>query len=242
MLAMARMFDTVRASGGGVGRRRSCASSVVSCRKISSRLRRDGRSSTRPQSLDTTRRATSRRRSSPLWQSISKLASVPRWSTGVTRDTPGTPPSAAATSTPAGASTCTKIVWLPWMRSVSASGRVDRDDLALVDDHHALAGLRDLGQDVRAQDDGVRARQPLDEVAGLHDLLRVEAGGRLVEDQDLGVVQDRLRQPDALPVALRELAAERVATSATRAFSIAVSTCARSALDATPRIRPTNSR
>ena len=121
MLAMARMFDT-----SGLRRRRRApallASSVVSCRKISSRLRRDGRSSTRPQSLDTTRRATSRRRSSPLWQSISKLVSVPRWSTGVTRDTPGTPPSAAATSMPAGASTCTKIVWLPWMRSVSASG------------------------------------------------------------------------------------------------------------------------
>ena len=43
--------------------------------------------------------------------------------------------------------------------------------------------------------------------ARLDDLLRIEPGGRLVEDQDLGVVDERLRQPDALPVALRQLRA-----------------------------------
>ena len=51
------------------------------------------------------------------------------------------------------------------------------------------------------------AREALDQVAGLHDLLRVEAGGRLVEDQHVRVVEDRLGQADALAVALRELAA-----------------------------------
>ena len=40
-------------------------------------------------------------------------------------------------------------------------GRVDRDDAALVDDDDALAGLRDLGQDVRAEDDGVVAGELL---------------------------------------------------------------------------------
>ena len=35
-------------------------------------------------------------------------------------------------------------------------------------------------------------------------------GGRLVEDQHFGVVDERLRQADALPVALRELAAVAV--------------------------------
>ncbi len=46
--------------------------------------------------------------------------------------------------------------------------------------------------------------------ARLDDLLRVEAGGRLVEDQHLGVVDERLGQADALLVALRQLAAVAV--------------------------------
>ena len=35
---------------------------------------------------------------------------------------------------------------------------------------------------------------------------RVEADGRLVEDQHLGLVDERLREPDALAKALREVA------------------------------------
>ena len=50
----------------------------------------------------------------------------------------------------------------------------------------------------------------LDQLARLDDLLRIEAGGRLVEDQHVGVVNERLRQADALPVALRQLAAVAV--------------------------------
>ena len=69
----------------------------------------------------------------------------------------------------------------------------------------------DLGQDVRAQDDRVIAGELLDQLARLDDLLRVEAGGRLVEDQHVGVVDQRLREADALPVALRQLAAQAVA-------------------------------
>jgi hypothetical protein len=94
-------------------------------------------------------------------------------------------------------------------------GRVDRHHPALVDDDHPLAGLRDLGQDVGAQDDRVIARELLDEAARLVDLLRVEPCGRLVEDQHVGVVDERLGEPDALPVALRELAAGAVAMSST---------------------------
>ena len=60
---------------------------------------------------------------------------------------------------------------------------------------------------MRAQDDRVVARQLLDQATSLDDLLGVETGGRLVEDQHLGVVNQRLRQTHALPVALRQLAA-----------------------------------
>ena len=71
---------------------------------------------------------------------------------------------------------------------------------------HLLASLLHFGQDVGAQDDGVVARQAANQLAGFIDLLGVEAGGRLVENQDVGVVDDGLRQSDALPVALGKLA------------------------------------
>ena len=48
------------------------------------------------------------------------------------------------------------------------------------------------------------------QLAGLDDLLRIEAGGRLVEHEHFGLVNQRLCQSDALPVALRELAAVAV--------------------------------
>ena len=38
----------------------------------------------------------------------------------------------------------------------------------------------------------------------------IETGGRLVEDQDVRIVDDRLRQADALPVAFRQLRAQSV--------------------------------
>ncbi len=81
--------------------------------------------------------------------------------------------------------------------------------MSLGDDDDALTGLRDFGKDVRAQDDRVIAGRGelLDELARLDDLLRVEAGGRLVENQHVGVVNQRLREADALLVALRQLAA-----------------------------------
>src|SRR6185295_724623 len=89
-------------------------------------------------------------------------------------------------------------------------GGVDRDDPALVDDDDALTGLRDLGQNVRAENDRVIAGELLDQLAGLDDLFRVEAGRRLVEDEDVRVVDERLREPHALPVAFRQLAAQAI--------------------------------
>ncbi len=80
------------------------------------------------------------------------------------------------------------------------------DELAFVDDDDLLAGLLDLRQDVSAQDDGVVAGETLDQLARFIDLLGIEAGSRLVENQHVGIVNDGLRQADALAVALGELA------------------------------------
>ena len=52
--------------------------------------------------------------------------------------------------------------------------------------------------------------QLADQGADLADLDRVEARRRLVEDQDVGVVDHRLGQPDPLAVALGELAEDPI--------------------------------
>ena len=57
------------------------------------------------------------------------------------------------------------------------------DDLAGPDNHHFLAHLSHLGQDVGREHDGMRAGQFFDQGSNLDDLLRVESDGRLVQDQ-----------------------------------------------------------
>lgn len=47
--------------------------------------------------------------------------------------------------------------------------------------------------------------QQLDEVADFNNLLRVQTHGRLVEDEHLRVADERLRDADALAVALGEV-------------------------------------
>ena len=54
------------------------------------------------------------------------------------------------------------------------------------------------------------AGELLDELPCFDDLFRVEAGRRLVEDEDVGIMDERLRQTDALLVAFRQLAGQPV--------------------------------
>ena len=61
-----------------------------------------------------------------------------------------------------------------------------------------------LLEDVGREDDGLLDGHVLDQVAHLVLLVRVEAVRRLVEDQHRRVVQERLREADALLVALGE--------------------------------------
>ena len=189
------------------GRRGFAGSSVVSVRKMSSRLMRIGRSSSRPQPRATMARGQLAAHVAPLSLSTSKATTPPRAVGAVTRGDAGD----ALAAPPRHSAPCAVDLHDTSSRRRAAarvrlSGVSIGDDLALVDDHDALAGLRDLGQDVRAQDDRVVAGELADQLARLDDLLGVEAGGRLVEHQHFGVVDDRLRQADALPVALRELA------------------------------------
>ena len=84
------------------------------------------------------------------------------------------------------------------------------DDLAGPDNHHFLAHLSHLGQNVGREHDGMRAGQFFDQGSNLDDLLRVESDGRLVQDQHRRIMNNRLGQPDPLPKAFGQLAGQPV--------------------------------
>src|SRR5437764_11538813 len=77
-------------------------------------------------------------------------------------------------------------------------------DLAAVDDDGLVAGDLHLGQDVGREQDGVLLAQLADQLARRADLSGVEAGGRLVEDEDGGAVEQDVGEADALAVAARQ--------------------------------------
>ncbi len=77
--------------------------------------------------------------------------------------------------------------------------------LAAIDDRDAGAQLLELGQDVAADEDRLAQRaQFAEQLAKLDPCPRVEAGGGLVEEQDLGVVDERVRQAEPLLHAARQ--------------------------------------
>ena len=85
-----------------------------------------------------------------------------------------------------------------------------RDDFTSLDHQQAIAGLADLGEEVARDEQGVVAAQPPDEIAHLDDLHRVEPRGRLVQDEQRGPMDHRLRQPDPLAIPVRQAADELV--------------------------------
>src|SRR5262249_41953591 len=78
------------------------------------------------------------------------------------------------------------------------------DDLAALDDQQAIAGLADLRQNVAGNEDGVPAFEAKDQPAHFDDLNRVQAAGGFVEDQQGGIVDQRLRNPEPSAVAVRK--------------------------------------
>jgi hypothetical protein len=84
---------------------------------------------------------------------------------------------------------------------------LDRREPPFADDRDAIADALDLAEVVRGQEHGSAARLVLADDRQellLHE--RVEARGRLVEDEQLRPVEERLDEPDLLPVAARQLA------------------------------------
>src|SRR5205085_12021876 len=63
-----------------------------------------------------------------------------------------------------------------------------------------------VGKDVRAEEDGASLVPEIEnQRAHFAAANRVEAGHRLVQEDDLGIVEERLRDPDALQHAFRKL-------------------------------------
>ena len=83
---------------------------------------------------------------------------------------------------------------------------VDEVEPALPDQADAIGDVLYLGEDVRGEEDRAAALGGLgDELVErlLHE--RVEAARRLVEDEQVGIVHERLDEPDLLPVSAGEL-------------------------------------
>ena len=80
------------------------------------------------------------------------------------------------------------------------------DDAARGDDNCASTGGLDLVQVVRGQEDGALLANLLQVFEKLRFLVRIEIARGLVEDEDRRVVNEGLREPDSLPVAVREVA------------------------------------
>ena len=88
-----------------------------------------------------------------------------------------------------------------------AQNRVRRtvgDDAAGVEHHAAVGDVADDGQVVRGGDDRLRAGVLREEIDGLTLALRIERGGRFVEEQHVGVEDEDARQRDAFFLAAGE--------------------------------------
>ncbi len=90
--------------------------------------------------------------------------------------------------------------------------RPDGDDAALIDDGHAVAQLFRFFDVVRSNQDGaLLPPQVGDQLVNLEARLRIEPCGRLVEEQQLRIVEKGQRQGEALFLAAGQRAVERVA-------------------------------
>jgi len=78
----------------------------------------------------------------------------------------------------------------------------DLEDSPVVE-HDDLVGVPDRREPVRDHEDGPALDHPLERRLDLQLGLGVDVRGRLVEDQDTGIAQDRPRQRDPLPLPAR---------------------------------------
>src|SRR5712691_7083384 len=84
-------------------------------------------------------------------------------------------------------------------------GRVDRHDLAVIDNDHPVTRHAHFGEDMGAEDDRMVVSEVLNGLADVNDLTWIESYSGLIENEHRGIVEERLRQADALAIAFREV-------------------------------------
>ena len=110
------------------------------------------------------------------------------------------------------ASSANSTIWRRTERRDELLGRVQGDDLAPVDDRHAVAQRRGLLHVVGGQEDGSAARaKAVQHAPELSARLRVEAGRRLVEEEHIGTADERAGDGEPLLLPAGERAEPRVA-------------------------------
>src|SRR2546421_10478232 len=82
--------------------------------------------------------------------------------------------------------------------------RAVRDDLPSINDDGARAGGLALLEDMGGKNNRLLLAHPLDQTAHFMLLVRVQAIRRLVHDQDVGIVDNRLGETEAMSVAFGE--------------------------------------
>ena len=103
--------------------------------------------------------------------------------------------------------------------------RPERDDLSVVHDGHAVGQPLGLVHVMRGEDDGAAGGlELLDELPHLAAGLRIEAGGGLVEEQQVGVADQRAGHREALLLAARKLAHLRARFSSSCTMAITSAT------------------
>ena len=113
---------------------------------------------------------------------------------------------------PAAPSVANSTTWLDADRRDQLARRAERDHLAVIDDRDAIAQPFGLVHVVRRQQNGAAgALELLDQIPELAPRLRVEAGRRLVEEQQVGVADERAGQREPLLLSARQRRHTRVA-------------------------------
>jgi len=83
------------------------------------------------------------------------------------------------------------------------------------DEDHSIGERLHFLEDVRREQDRLLLAEPADRLPHLADLVGVEPAGGLVQNQNVGLVQQHLGHPDPLAIPFRELA-DRLADHATK--------------------------
>ena len=95
--------------------------------------------------------------------------------------------------------------------------RIGRNQLAAIDDDDFPANRLHFGKNVRAENNGVIAREALDQFSRFGDLFWIETRCGLIKNQHIGIVNNGLRQTDALPVSFRQFRDQLVSNVGDRA-------------------------